>query len=188
RPRAGGPARQFPKAGFSQWRPSAAHPLYFVGQVIAGRLGGVGAAQQPGQDVLPRAGLLDAAVLDDDDLVGDVQDTLLMADDQDAAARLLVHLFKHADQVLEAPQINAGLRLVKDREFGAAGQYHRDLDALELPARKAVVEFAVDVVARAQADLAQVVAGFGHAGVFAGGQAQQVLDAQALEAHRLLEG
>ena len=62
-----------------------------------------------------------------------------MADDQDAAAGLLVHLFKHADEVLEAPQVDACLRLIEDGQLGAAGQHHGDLDALQLAAGQAVV-------------------------------------------------
>ena len=53
-----------------------------------------------------------------------------MTDNEDAAAGLLVHLFKDTDEVLEAPQVNAGLRLIKNRKGGAAGQHHGDLDAL----------------------------------------------------------
>src|SRR5699024_8819960 len=143
-------------AGFSQWRPSSAsYPLYFVGQHAARRAAGVGAAQQGGQDLGAGAGFLDAAVLDDDDAVGDVQDAFLMADDEDAAPGLFVHLLKNADQVLEAPQVDARFRLVEDRELGAAGQHHGDLDALELAAREAVVEFPVDIVPGAQAHFAQ---------------------------------
>ena len=53
-----------------------------------------------------------------------------MADDQNAAAGLLVHLFKDTDEILKAPKVDAGFRLIKDRKGGAAGQHHGDLDAL----------------------------------------------------------
>src|SRR5699024_1327168 len=110
-----------------------------------------------------------------------------VGNNEDAAAGLLIHFFKDMDQVLEAPQVNAGLRLVKDREFGAAGKHHGDLNALELAARKACVDFAVNIIARAQPDFAQVTAGGVDIGIFAGRQAQKVLDLEAFEPNRLLK-
>ena len=53
-----------------------------------------------------------------------------MTDNEDAAAGLLVHLFKDTDEILKAPEIDTGFRLIKDRKGGAACQHHGDLDAL----------------------------------------------------------
>ena len=59
-------------------------------------------------------------------------------------------------RLLEAPQVDARLRLVEDGQLGAAGQHHGDLDALELAAGQAVVHLPVDIVPGAQTDLAQI--------------------------------
>ena len=48
------------------------------------------------------------------DLIGDLQNSLLMGDDQNRTFTVLIlKVFKDADQVLEGPEIDARLRLVK---------------------------------------------------------------------------
>ena len=112
-----------------------------------------------------------------------------MGDDDDRAVLdVLAHFLEDADQVLETPQVDARLRLVEDRKFGAAGQHRGDLDALQLAARERSVHLAVDVVAGAQPHLSQILAGLADEQFLAHGQTQQVDDFQSLEAHRLLEG
>ena len=61
---------------------------------------------------------LDLAVRQDDNAVSDVQNPLLMGDDEDGAVDLLMQVLKHLDEVAEGPQVNARLRLVKDRQLG----------------------------------------------------------------------
>src|SRR5699024_5614543 len=148
-------------------------------------------AQQPGQDLVPGALLGHLAGGQDDDLVGDVQNAFLVRDDDDGAVGvLLLHPLKDLDQVLEAPQVDAGLRLVKDGQLLPAGQDGGDLDPLQFAARQAGVHLAVDVIFGAQAHLGQVGAGVGNAqgAVLAGGDPQQVQHLDALEPDRLLEG
>ena len=114
-----------------------------------------------------------------------------MRDDDDGAVGvLLLHPLKDLDQVLEAPQVDAGLRLVKDRQLLPAGQDGGDLDPLELAARQAGVHLAVDVVLGAQPHLGQVGTGVGNVqgAVLAGGDPQKVQHLDALEPDRLLEG
>ena len=53
-----------------------------------------------------------------------------MGDDHDRAIGSLPHFLKHLDQVLEAPEIDTGLRLVKHRKLCAPGQDGGDLDPL----------------------------------------------------------
>ena len=143
---------------------------------------------QLGHYLVLRALLGDAAAGDDDDLVRYLEYALLVRDDEDAAVYLLVHLLEHRDEVGEAPEVDAGLGLVEERELGAAGQYRGDLYALELAAGEAGVHLAVDVVARAHADAAEILAGLAHGDLAPGGVLQQVVDPDALEAHGLLEG
>ena len=78
-------------------------------------------SQQTGQDILPGAVLLDLAVGQDDDAVGDVEDALLVRNNEDGALDLLVEVLKHLDEVGEGPQVDARLGLVKDRELGTPG-------------------------------------------------------------------
>ena len=111
-----------------------------------------------------------------------------MRNNEDGALDLLVEVLKHLNEVGEGPQVDARLGLVKDRELGAPGHDHGDLDAFELAAGQRGIHLAVDIVLGAQAHLRQVVAGLGHADVLAAGQGDEVLHRQALEAHRLLEG
>src|SRR5699024_2449847 len=108
--------------------------------------------------------------------------------DDYAAVYLLVHLLEHGDEVREAPEVDAGLRLVEYGELGAPGQYGGYLYALELAAGEAGVDLAVYIISGAHAHPGQVLAGLAHAYLPPGGIAQQVVDRDALEAHRLLEG
>ena len=112
-----------------------------------------------------------------------------MGDDNDGAVfDLLAHLFKDADQVLEAPEVDARFRLVKHRKARMPCKQRRDLNPLQLSAGERGVDLAVDIVPRAQPYLREIVAGRRDGEILSGCQAQQVLDADALEADRLLEG
>ena len=146
------------------------------------------ALEQAGEDLLPRAVRRDDAAREHDQLVRDFQNPLLMGDDDERAARLAAQLLEDADEVLEAPQVNARLRLVKDGEPGLARHDHRDLDPLDLAARKARVHLAVDVVLRAEPHVAEIAAELLLAQGPPGGQLDEVAHRQPLEAHRLLEG
>ena len=99
-----------------------------------------------------------------------------------------VHFFKHLDEALEAPEVDAGFWLVEEGERGAAGEHHGDLDAFHFAAGKAVVELAVDIITGAEADFAEIIAGFAEAGAFAAGKGEQVDDLQAFKRNWLLEG
>ena len=66
---------------------------------------------------------------------------------------LFAHFFENLDQVLETPQVDAGLGLIKNGKPGAAGEDSGDFDTLELTARKRGIDFAVDIIFGAQADL-----------------------------------
>ena len=98
-----------------------------------------------------------------------------------------MNFLKGLGQAGEGPEVNAGLRLVKDHEAAAARQHRRDLDALDLAAGKAGIHVAVDIVAGAQADLGQVAAGLVVRHGRARRDVQQVAHLHSLEARRLLE-
>ena len=76
-----------------------------------------------------------------------------MGDDHDRAVNFFIHFLENSDQVFEAPEVNAGFWLIKDRKLGAAGKDGRDFDTLDLTAGQAVVELAVDIVSGAEAHL-----------------------------------
>ena len=91
-------------------------------------------------------------------------------------------------QAGEGPQVDAGLRLIKDHEPGILGQQRGDLDALDLAAGQARVHVAAEIIPRAQADLRQVGTGLVVRERFSSRDGQQVRDLHALEPRRLLEG
>ena len=100
---------------------------------------------------------------------------------------MIRHFFKDVDQVLEAPQVDPRFRLVKNRQLCAARQDHGDLDALQLAARQAGVDLAVDIIARTQPDLGEIGAGISHAELAPGSQCDEVAHGQPLEADGLLK-
>ena len=111
-----------------------------------------------------------------------------MRDDEDGAALFLVHVFKHLNEVLEAPQVNTGLGFVKDRQLGAADHHGGDLNTLQLTARQTGVDFAVDIILCAQAHFREIGARLRHRHRFPGCQGQQIVYRDALKTHRLLKG
>ena len=76
-----------------------------------------------------------------------------MRNDEDRPPRHFMKVMEHADKILEAPKINACFRLIQAGKFGTSCEHHGDLDPIQLAARKALVERAVDIVKRAKADL-----------------------------------
>ena len=131
---------------------------------------------------------IDPSVLQDHDLVGDLQNALLVGNDDDrAVADLAAHLAEDLDEVLEAPEVDPRLGLVEDRQFRAPRDHRRDLDALEFPARETVVYLAVDILLRAQPDLRKHLARLRDRRVLSGRESEQIEDADPLEADRILK-
>ena len=89
---------------------------------------------------------------------------------------------------MKAPQVDAGLRLVKNGQPRAPRQHGRDLDAFALAAGQPGADLAVNILFCAQADLGQDLAQRVLLHLPARSQFHQVADRDALEAHRLLEG
>ncbi len=111
-----------------------------------------------------------------------------MRDDHDGApVACRVDVAERLGQAVEAPQVDARLRLVVDGKLRVARQDGGDLDALHLAARKALVHLAGQVAGRAQAHLRQVLVAGQHGQLLAGGYVQKLLHLHALEARRLLE-
>ena len=144
--------------------------------------------EQFGEDLLLGAHGADTAVRDDHHLVGDVQDALLVGNDENGTAGTLVHFLEDLNEVLEAPEIDACLGLVKDRELGSSGVDHGDLNALELASRQGCVDLTAYVLLSAQTHLSQVLAGLSRGELLPCRQGNEILDGDALEADGLLEG
>ena len=112
-----------------------------------------------------------------------------MGDDEDRVVPVgFAHMLEHFDEVAEAPQIDARLRLVEHRKLALAGEHGGYFNPLELAARQACVDLAIDIVAGAQSHLGQVIAGFGDGYVAAYGYAYKVAHLYALEADGILKG
>ena len=75
-----------------------------------------------------------------------------MADDQNVPSGLRLHLFEYANQVLETPEIDAGLRLIEDGKLRSPRKDHCDLNSFQLAAGKGVIELTANVIPRAQSD------------------------------------
>ena len=125
---------------------------------------------------------------DDHDLVRQTDDALLMGDDDHGGPVLPVDLLEGLRQAGEAPQVDAGLRLVEDHEAALPGQNGGDLDALDLAAGEGHIHLTLQIVVGAQAHTGQVLAALVLGERFlACRQKQQVMDGDALEAGGLLE-
>ena len=129
----------------------------------------------------------DATVGNHHNLVGDAQNALLVRDYDKRARKILAHILEYRDQILEAPQIDPGLRLVEYRQARVAREHGRELDSLDLAARKGGVHLAVEVVLRAESDVAEYLAEPLVFERLASGGFHQLADGDSLEAHRLLE-
>ena len=111
-----------------------------------------------------------------------------MGDDDHRGVLAAVDLFKRLGQAGKAPQVDTGLRLVKDHQRAVARQNGGDLNALDLAAGKAHVHLALQIIVGAQAHLGQVLAAAVLAELFrTGREQQQIVNGNALEAGRLLE-
>ena len=80
------------------------------------------------QHLFSGASVPELSVSDHDDLIGNIEDTLLMGNDHNIAMVLLMELFKNLDQILEAPQVDPSLRLVKNSHGGIPRHNCGDLD------------------------------------------------------------
>ena len=141
-----------------------------------------------GRISLAVAPVADLAAADDHDLIRQGNDTLLVGDDDHGGPALVVDLLEGLRQPGEAPEVDAGLGLVKDHELGVPGQEGRDLDALDLAAGEGDVHLPVEIIVGAEAHPGQVLAALVLAErIIAAGQGQQALHRDALEAGGLLE-
>ena len=80
--------------------------------------------------------------------VGNVQNALLVGNDDDGAPRACPKIAENLNQILEAPQVNAGLRLVKQGKLGPTGHAHGNFNAFHFPARKACIYLTVNIIIR----------------------------------------
>ena len=111
-----------------------------------------------------------------------------MRDDQQRTVGFAQQILEHIDQFLEAPQVDACLRLVEYIQTCAAREHGRDLDALAFAAGQARADLAVDIFLCAQADPGQGRAQRVLVHLLTRGEFHQVAHREALEADRLLEG
>ena len=56
------------------------------------------------------------------------------------------HIAEHFNQIVEAPQVDACLRLVKNAQLSLARHHGGNLDSFDLAAGKACVDLAVDII------------------------------------------
>ena len=111
-----------------------------------------------------------------------------MGDDDHRAVPPLVDLAEGLSESGEAPQVDAGLRLVQDHQRRLPGQDRGNLDALDLAAGQGRVHLAVEIIVGAQTHLRQKRAGvlLGEQ-LFRAGDAEEVPHLDALEPGRLLK-
>ena len=100
---------------------------------------------------------------------------------------VVMKLFKFLDEVVEAPEVDAGLGLVKESNLCLACECHCDLDTLELTARKRSIDLTVDIITGAQTHAGKVFAGFVKRDVVACSERDQVFYGDAFKSHGLLE-
>ncbi len=148
----------------------------------------VGPAHQFGKNFRRFALPGELAAGNDGDLVGDLQNALLMGDDDHGAVQRAAQALENGDEVVETPQVDARLRLVEDGQPRVAQKHGGNLNALDVAAGQRSVHFAVDILARAKAHLAEHFAQFGFGKFLARGQLQKLAHDQSFEAHRLLKG
>ena len=86
-------------------------------------------------------------------------DPFLMGNDDHRCGAPAVDLLEGLGQAAKAPEVNAGLRLVKDHQLRIAGQNGGDLNTLKLAAGETGIHIPVDILLTAQAHLSQIVAG-----------------------------
>ncbi len=110
-----------------------------------------------------------------------------MRDYYQLAARIVAYLLKRFHETRKAPQVDARLGLVEHRQLGAARQHRRDFDTLSLAARQCAAHFAVDILFRTQAHLAEQTAQLRVSETAACRQFKQISNCQPLESHGLLK-
>ena len=82
----------------------------------------------------------DFPVADHHNLVGQVDDALLVGDDDDGVLPPVLEHTEGLREFGEGPQVNAGLRLVKDQQAAGPGQDGGNLNALDLAAGEGDVD------------------------------------------------
>ena len=69
-----------------------------------------------------------------------------MGDNDQGIVTVTVHFLKYLNQVVKAPQVNAGFRLVKDGEGRVAGDDGGDFNPFQLSAGKTGIHVAVHII------------------------------------------
>ena len=110
-----------------------------------------------------------------------------MGNNQNCPLYSLANIFKYLNQILEAPNINTSLWLIKDRELGASSQHSSNLNTLQLTAGQGVIYLAVNIFLGAQAHLGQIFTGTILGNILTSSQTQKVNNLNALEMHWLLK-
>lgn len=81
-----------------------------------------------------------------------------MGNNHDRAVVLLMQVFEHRDEVLEAPQVDTGFRLIEDGKTGFSCQGDGDLNTLELTAREGGIHFTLHIAGAMQSHLGEIAA------------------------------
>ena len=103
----------------------------------------------------------DTAIRNQDYLVGQLQNSLLVRDNDDGSVVLIVHVLKSLSQSAETPQVDAGFWLIEKSHLEVTLQQAGNLDTFELATRKTGIDLPVQVILGAQADINQQIAQLG---------------------------
>ena len=111
-----------------------------------------------------------------------------MGDDNHSSGTRGVDLLEGLRQTGEAPQIDAGFRLIENHKLAVPGQDRGNFDPLDLTAGEGDIHFPIQIVVGTQAHLGQVLTApvLGER-LVPRCQGQQTANRQALEAGRLLK-
>ena len=122
-----------------------------------------------------------------EEIIGYIQNPLLMGDNQNRPVGVLAHTLKYLDQVLEAPQVNPRFRFIEHGQLGSPGQHSGDLDPLQLAAGQAGVDLAVYIILCTEAHFGKISACLGHRHLLLGSQPYQIQYLDPFKTNRLLE-
>ena len=84
-----------------------------------------------------------------------------MGNDNQGIVAGFMHLLEHLNQVVEAPQVDSGFRLVKYGKRRVARHDGSNLDSFQLSAGEGGVNIAVDIVPCAKSHFREIIAYIG---------------------------
>ena len=112
-----------------------------------------------------------------------------MRNNQDGTALdVFPHPLEDLNQILETPQVNSRLGLIKHGQLCRSGQNRGNFNALQFAAGKTAVHLTVNILSGTQTHLGEVIACTGYGKLFSGSQTNQIKYLNSLETNGLLKG